>query len=287
MTGCSFYLGCAVWAHKPWVGTLYPPGSRPIDFLRLYSRRFSTVEGNTTFYQVPDRATVQRWATETPPGFEFCLKLPRNLTHRGLLQPSVPGVLRFLDQTQALANRRGPLFAQLPPDYSPALLDDLIAFLTAFPRQQVPLALEVRHQDWFQAPHRQNLSQVLTDLGVGRVLLDSRPIYDSNDDPQCASERKKPRVPLQPEVTAPFVLVRYISHPNQATNQPYIEGWVDQLAEWLQQGIRVYWFVHCPLEERSPTNALYLQAVLEDRGLPVPKLPIAQLAPEPTQLSLF
>ncbi len=287
MTRYPFLLGCAVWAHKPWVGTLYPPGSRAGDFLNLYSRRFPTVEGNTTFYNVPDRATVQRWATETPDGFEFCLKLPRDLTHGGLLKPAISGTLKFLEQTQGLGDRRGPLFAQLPPNYSPALLDDLTTFLTAFPHQQVPLALEVRHRSWFQAPHRQRLNGLLTELGVGRVLLDSRPIYDADDDPQCASERKKPNVPLQPEVTAPFALVRYISHPDLAFNQPYFQGWVTQIADWLRQGIRVYVFVHCPQEERSPTNALALQTMLEQQNVPVPSLPLEAIDSIPNQLSLF
>ena len=45
-----FYLGCAVWGYKDWLGELFPAGSKNADFLALYSRRLTTVEGNTTFY---------------------------------------------------------------------------------------------------------------------------------------------------------------------------------------------------------------------------------------------
>ena len=45
-----FYIGCAVWGYKDWVGDLFPPGSKSADFLSLYSRRLTTVEGNTSFY---------------------------------------------------------------------------------------------------------------------------------------------------------------------------------------------------------------------------------------------
>jgi hypothetical protein len=42
---------------------------------------------------------------------------------------------------------------------------------------------------------------MLAAMGVGRVLLDTRPIYDginsAFEDPQVGSERKKPQVPLQ------------------------------------------------------------------------------------------
>jgi hypothetical protein len=43
-----FYLGCAVWAHPSWSGVLFPRNARSADYLRLYSRRLTTVEGNTT-----------------------------------------------------------------------------------------------------------------------------------------------------------------------------------------------------------------------------------------------
>jgi uncharacterized protein YecE (DUF72 family) len=84
----NFLLGCAVWAYKGWVGELYPKGSKAAEFLPLYTQRFTTVEGNTTFYAVPNQETVVSWASQMPPGFEFCPKLPRQLTHNGLLEPS-------------------------------------------------------------------------------------------------------------------------------------------------------------------------------------------------------
>jgi len=47
----AFYIGCAVWGYKDWLGELFPPGSKSADFLALYSRRLTTVEGNTSFYE--------------------------------------------------------------------------------------------------------------------------------------------------------------------------------------------------------------------------------------------
>ncbi len=61
-------LGCAVWSYKVWVGDFYPLGSRTTEFLRLYSQRLTTVEGNTTFYAIPDQNTLARSLAETPPG---------------------------------------------------------------------------------------------------------------------------------------------------------------------------------------------------------------------------
>ena len=58
----QIYIGCAVWGYKDWIGDLFPKGSKNADFLSLYSRRLTTVEGNTTFYAIPKPEVVQRWA---------------------------------------------------------------------------------------------------------------------------------------------------------------------------------------------------------------------------------
>ncbi|MCF4970333.1 DUF72 domain-containing protein [Nostoc sp. CMAA1605] len=283
----NFLIGCAVWSYKGWVGELFPPKTRPADFLHLYSRRFTTVEGNTTFYAIPNAETVSRWATQTPPGFEFCLKLPREITHKGLLEPYIPAALEFLAGMRPLGQHFGPIFAQLPPSYPPTLINDLAKFLAAWPRQESPLALEVRHPDWFQEPYSSQLTAMLETLGVGRVILDSRPIYTGDDDPQLESERRKPKLPVQFSVTAPFSLIRFISHPTLSVNQPFMEEWVKQIQQWLQSGVKIYFFVHCPLEERSPSTARHFQQLLEQNSVPVPPLPWNLLNSPPNQLSLW
>lgn len=284
-------MGCAVWAFKDWVGNFYPAGSRAANFLQLYSERLMCVEGNTTFYSVPAPTMVQRWAEHTPDDFRFCLKLPRTVTHDGPLMAQLPVALSFLELTRGLGRRLGPFMAQLPPRYSPAAIDDLASFLTAWPRQSAPIAVEVRHMDWFQGQPAAQLTALLTRLGVGRVLLDTRPIYaweaEGDADPQRQSNRRKPKVPLQPVVTADFAIVRYISHPRLLRNQDYLAGWVHQVNDWLKQGKQVYFFVHCPMEVESPAIARYFQTQLESANVPVPPLPWNQLAKPPDQLTLF
>lgn len=281
----NFRIGCAVWAYKGWIGELYPKGTKATDFLRLYSQRFTTVEGNTTFYSVPDSETVAHWASQMQPGFELCTKLPKALTHNGFLQNSIPGALKFLERMQGLGNHLGPIFAQLPPSYEPAFLEDLRAFLTAWPRSEAPLAIEVRHPDWFTEPHATHLNTLLQDLGVGWVLLDTRPAYAAKHSPPL--EIRKPKLPLQPVVTAPFSLVRFISHPNPAVNQPFLEEWVAWVNRELDLGHRIYFFAHCPIEKHSPSNARQFQQLLERHGVSVPPLPWNNINSEPQQLSLF
>lgn len=283
----NFRIGCAVWSYKGWVGDLYPPKSRSSEFLRLYSEVFSTVEGNTTFYAIPNQDTLKRWIAETPLSFKFCLKLPKQLTHQGLLQPCIAGALSFLEQMQTLGDRLGVIFAQLPPSYSPELLTDLTTFLEAWAHTQAPLALEVRHPDWFKEPYHSKLTNILEKLGIGRVLLDSRPIYNAPDDAQLHSESRKPNLPVNFSVTAPFTLIRFISHPQQQFNQTYLAEWVSFCDRALRQGTQIYFFVHCPLEVRSPHNARYFHQLLQQHKVPVPSLPWHEIDNPTTQLRLF
>jgi uncharacterized protein YecE (DUF72 family) len=292
----NFRLGLAVWAFKEWVGSFYPPKSQATNFLRLYGDRMLSVEGNTTFYSIPSTEMVQRWVDNTPEGFHFCPKLPRAITHDGThegpLMAQLPAALSFLTLMQGLGDRLGPIMIQLPPSYSPAALEDLTNFLAAWPRQTAPIAVEVRHLDWFQPAGAKALNALLTDLGVGRVLLDSRPMYaweaEGDVDPQLRSNRRKPKVPLQPMVTADFAIVRYISDPRLGRNEDYLTGWANHVNDWLAQGKRVYFFVHCPREEESPAIARHFQSLLEAQAtVPIMPLPWNQLAEPPSQLALF
>ena len=283
----NFAIGCAVWGHKSWVGELYPQGSKAAEFLHLYAQHFTIVEGNTTFYAVPNQDTIKHWLSQMSPGFEICPKLPRQLTHNGLLQPSIPGALEFLEQMQLLGKHLGPIFAQLPPSYTPNLLEDLATFLKALTRQEVSLALEVRHADWFKEPHASSLNSLLTEMGVGRVILDTRPAYTASASFSEPVEPRKPKVPVQPVATAPFTLVRFISHPDQKVNQLFMEEWVSWIEQWLQLGKRIYFFVHCPIEQYSPNNARHFQQLLEKQNLPIPSLPWNNLNLPPIQLNLF
>lgn len=286
-----FYLGCAVWAFKEWVGDFYPPGAKPGDFLKLYGDRLTTVEGNTTFYSIPDAATVDRWAAQTPETFRVCPKIPRIYSHGGAIVPHLKETLAFLNTMQRLGPRLGPMFLQLPPSYGPDRLDDLTEFLTRWPRRTAPISLEVRHLGWYQAEQAQRLNDLLQRLEVGRVLLDSRTMYDAQEDglpdPQFASERRKPKVPLQPVTTASFSLVRYISHPDLNFNEPYVLEWVPRLVDWLRRGKTVYLFIHCPDEARSPAIARYFYDTLKAAYPDLPALPWESVKQPAAQLSLF
>src|SRR5689334_6869740 len=62
-------IGTQGWNYDAWVGSFYPSGTRPGDFLTLYARAFDTVEVDSTFYAIPAAKTVRGWAERVPAHF--------------------------------------------------------------------------------------------------------------------------------------------------------------------------------------------------------------------------
>lgn len=274
----QYRTGCALWAHDGWVGHFYPSGASAGDFLDLYTERMTAVEGNTTFHHVPSRERVAGWAERMPAEFRICPKLHRSITHEGPLCERKGRAAEYLKPMKAFGDHLGPFHLQLPPRYGPEHFPDLREFLRAWPREPAPIGVEVRHPQWYAEPAESRLHALLEDLGVGRVILDSRPIHEDEVSARLQSERDKPDVPLVTRRTAPFTFVRYISHPDIARNDGYLEAWADRVVEWLGEGTEVYFFVHCPLERKSPRIVQRFQSMLEARDASIPALPWNELA---------
>ena len=268
-----FYIGCPMWGYKEWVGEFFPPRTPQSDFLRLYSRRLTTVEGNTTFYAVPSAETVARWYTETIAEFRFCFKIPREISHAPHLETRKTSTLFFTERMRGLKERLGPMFLQLPPAFGHAQLPQLQAFLDFWP-MDLRLAVEVRHPEFFEAEHAAALNTLLGQYKVARVMMDTRPIrIGSTEEKRILQAReRKPDLPLQVAITTDFAFVRYIGHPRMEVNEPLLKSWAQQLAQWLHTGIIPYVFCHCPFEVLSPAICYSLYQRVKTLA-PLPALP--------------
>jgi uncharacterized protein YecE (DUF72 family) len=289
------YIGCPVWSFKGWAGNFYPKGTKPADFLREYAKRLTNVEGNTTFYAVPSQKALDNWVGDMPETFRFCPKIPKVISHQGKLSDNADKALGFADMMRRLGSRLGPIFLQLPPRFSPGLLADLRAFLSAW-SADLRLAVEVRHLDWFDSPHDEALDGLLANFNMARVTIDTRPIRSLHGDAILAgsayeslieAREKKPDVPVVPKRTTDFVFVRYIGHPNMEVNRPFLEEWAGYFAEQIKGGSDVYAFCHSPDNLIAPYLCRELHRLVSER-VTIPPLPWNLLAPEvPQQPSLF
>lgn len=176
-------VGTSGWSYPrglTWNGMFYPkPRPKGFDELQFYARFFDCVEVNTTFYGQPQPAIAAQWASRTPKGFLFSLKLYQQFTHPRLFAARVKAdltrklgtddlpsaaVAALIEANQAdldefrrgiepiaQTGKLGALLAQFPTSFhdTPASRLHLAALLRAF--QGYPVAVELRHRSWSDA----------------------------------------------------------------------------------------------------------------------------------------
>ena len=140
-------MGTSGYNYPEWRGSFYPEKLRAAAMLPFYAERFSTVEINATFYQMPTATTLAGWDRATPSSFVFTLKAPQRITHMRRLHDVDELVRLFCDTARTLGPKLGPLLFQLPPNF--ARDRDRLADLLVLIPPGLRCALEFRHPSWF------------------------------------------------------------------------------------------------------------------------------------------
>lgn len=144
------FVGTSGWQYADWRGRFYPQGLATTRWLQHYARTFPTVEVNATFYRLPRRETVERWAATVPRGFVLTLKASRYVTHVRRLRDCAEPIERMRAVFAGAGRHLGPVLFQLPPTFEadPQLLG---SFLAGLP-QGMRAAFEFRHPSWSAGP---------------------------------------------------------------------------------------------------------------------------------------
>lgn len=264
----TIHLGTSSWQFDGWRDVFYPAGLARTEQLPFYAQQFRTVEVNTSFYGLPKPTTLVNWVESVPPGFSFCLKFPRAISHERRLTDCEPETLAFLDVLRALGQAAAPAFLQLPPDFSRRrygkVLADYLDWLASC-KETLQIGVEVRAQDLMTPA----FATFLAERGFALVIVDrvgSLDLYPVWNELIAAG-------------TAPaFALFRWIGDDKQgpqgdnelvAPRDEQLDLWAQRLLDWHHAGVEQYGYMHNPYEGHSPASVRRLQARL------------AQLAPQP------
>ncbi|MFZ9932835.1 MAG: DUF72 domain-containing protein [Chthoniobacterales bacterium] len=190
------WLGTCAWSFDDWRDAFYPHELPRNRWLQFYARHFHAVEMDSSFYHLPSAATVSRWEELAGPGFRFCPKLPKTLSHEKRLDDPAPEIEMMRRLAGELGAFMGCALLQLPPSFHARPHEEkaLRAFLRAWPTE-IPLAVEFRHESW-ETPHA---AGILEDRKVAWVWADSLAL----------DEQKKSGFGFLP-VTAPHLYVRLL-----------------------------------------------------------------------------
>lgn len=268
------YIGCTGWSMPSWVGQWYPKGTKSKGFLEAYGQQFNTIELNTTHYRTPDQALVERWCSQVPDDFRFCPKVLQRISHdrnMGLGGGQLP---LFWQALEYFGEKLGCCFIQLPPYFDYSRLELLERFLSAWPRA-FPLAVELRHESWFQEEEAiQAFSDLFFKHQVAAVITD------------VAGRRDV----LHLQLTSQQSMIRFVGNGLHPTDFDRARDWCQKIREWQQVGLsEVYLFPHQPDNEEAPKMAQYLadqfanELTIISRG----PSPIDKAPPQGQQISLF
>ncbi len=161
-------IGVAGWSYEDWQGVVYPRGLKAGERLAYLAAYFDCLEINSTFYALPRRELVARWAAQVEelPDFLFTCKLPGDVTHKHADDPIQP--FRAAIEPLAAAGKLGAVLAQFPWyfEYGDAAFDRLRRIADKL--APLPLVFELRHRSFL----REDVLAFLAERGIGIANID-------------------------------------------------------------------------------------------------------------------
>ncbi|MEM1222814.1 MAG: DUF72 domain-containing protein [Verrucomicrobiota bacterium] len=283
-----YFLGCPAWSIAEWRGRFLPERTPQSAFLREYSKVFNSVEGNSFFYALPKREIVQRWSEQSAEGFQFCMKVPRDISHTPKLLSGNVKYDELIDRLQILleGNRLGPTFLQLHASFGPRRLNELEKFIENWPRV-MPLAVEVRHEEFFENEAAQDeLNSLLAEQKIDRSIFDSRALFQAapSDPFEEKSQERKPKLPVKWHTTGSRPFVRFVGRNDIEKANPWLKEVTQVVAKWIREGKQPYIFMHMPDDTLAPQLCRRFHKHLMQEFQDLPDLVFPSIS---SQLALF
>ena len=234
----NVFVGCAKWNKKD-LKDFYPRGTK--DELTYYSEQFNSIELNATFYKSPSPDQVVTWKDKTPADFKFFPKLPNTVSHYRRLLNITDVVTEFASSVLNFDDKLGMVFLQLHDNFKPKDYDRLEKFIQDWPKE-VPLAVELRNEEWFADEEifnttmdlfeKHNITNIIVDTAGRRDLLHMR-------------------------LTTSTAFIRYVGA-NAESDYTRLDDWIEHLKLWKKEGLEnLYFFVHQNVEKASPLLSAY------------------------------
>lgn len=221
--GAALHLGLTGWGEKAWVGSLYPSGTRPADYLKAYAKSFHAVELNSSFYAMPESGVIDRWLMATPDAFRFMVKVPQALSHQRNQETAIQDIVRFGAAMRRFGSKATACFLQYPPDQVGQVRKSLQAWLDHWPSDGQRLFVEFRDpgllldEDMLEAMARSGLGLVITDTAGRRDLVHMR-------------------------LLVPEVMVRFVATGAVEADRLRLVAWKERLSAWFREGLEQAWF---------------------------------------------
>src|SRR5262249_15639127 len=219
--GHEIRVGTASWTDPTMVaaGVFYPPGADTAEErLQYYASQFPLVEVDATYYSLPVPRMAELWIERTPPDFTFDIKAHALLTGQPSETKRLPKDIRtalsedlaakprlysrdlptelsdeiwrlFREGTEPLrANGQlGSVLLKYPRWFFPSSESRALILEAKTKLEGLPVAVEFRHNSWFNEKNAERTLRFLTDNQIPLVSIDGPQGFKSSVPPVVAA----------------------------------------------------------------------------------------------------
>ncbi|WP_417371881.1 DUF72 domain-containing protein [Gelidibacter japonicus] len=223
-------IGYPKW-NKQQLSGFYPKKVK--DELTYYATQLNAIELNATYYRNYSPEQYQKWADKVPDDFRFYPKISQSISRYRKLIDVDDRVEYLAEGLGKLGDKLGMAFLQMDNFFSPDYFKNLEKFIVKWPKQY-PLAVELRHKDWFNSKQiNDEVYHLFKENKVTHVLTDTHERRDI----------------LHMKLTTPHAFIRFVDA-EHALDYERLDDWVRQLKIWINNGLEgVHFFIH--RKERS------------------------------------
>ena len=229
---------------------LYPPPFENTSRLTYYASFFNSIEINSSFYKIPQEATVTKWAASVSEEFKFTFKLWKEITHAKGLNFKKEDITSFFKSVNAAGNKKGCLLIQFPPsigrEYTVKLEKLLSCINETITQNSWKISVEFRNKNWYHDKVYDLLNFYKTAIVIQDIPKSATPFLHHKSD---------------------FMYVRFHG-PTGNYRESYVDDFLYEYAsyinEWIEEGKTVYVYFNNTMGDAF-NNLKYLNAKLGDK----------------------
>ncbi|MFY0674864.1 MAG: DUF72 domain-containing protein [Bacteroidia bacterium] len=220
----NIFMGHHGWNDKTFIGKVYPPRTKKMDFLRQYATKFNSVLATSTRFALPQANELNKWISATPKSFKFSVLAPQYLSHSKDFGNDA--VLKDLDSTLnrlAILNEKlAFLYFNFPSAIGLKRIDGALELLSSIPNE-FPLAVSFRNQEVFR---HETLHKALAELNIASVLVDNKSHHKTNL-----------------LLTNTDLVIHFHAFDNPQTNVLALNEWAKKCKSYVESGVNnIYFF---------------------------------------------
>lgn len=204
---------------------LFPPPYENASRLEYYATFFNSIEVNSSFYKIPQPATVTKWSDSVNDNFRFTFKLWKEITHCKGFDFKKKDVELYMKTISHVQHKKGCLLIQLPPSLGKeyrAQLKHLLQCIQKMKQADWKIAIEFRNKSWYNEATYHLLNSFKAALVIHDIPKSATPLVSHETD---------------------FLYIRFhgpTGNYRDSYPEEFLKEYASYVKDWLDEGKKVF-----------------------------------------------